>query len=101
MSFAYRILRAREAYENFEEEKDSFYAILKIKIVSAVIRTPIHGLWSELSTTELFDLLMTGHNYKQISSTNIFVYISILCTHIVNIATKMMCKNSSRIDMKM
>ena len=81
MSFAYRILRAREAYENFEEEKDSFYAILKIKIVSAVIRTPIHGLWSELSTTELFDLLMTGHNisrYRVLISS--FTFLSCVLT---------------------
>ncbi len=40
-------------------KNNSYYAILKMKIVSTAIRTAefMHGLWVELSTTELFDLL--------------------------------------------
>ncbi len=61
---------------HFWRKKDSFYKILKMKIVSAWIQTPNPWVAGVLITTELFDLLMTGHTI--ISSTNIFVYISVI-----------------------
>ena len=43
----------------FGGKKDSLCVILKRKIVSAGIRTPIYGLRRELSTGELSDLLVS------------------------------------------
>ena len=45
----------------FGRKNESFYAILKRKIVSAgIFEPPIHGLRAiELSTAKLFDLLLT------------------------------------------
>ncbi len=40
------------------KKTDSFYATLKMKIVSAGIRTTDLGLYVELSKSELFDLLI-------------------------------------------
>ncbi len=45
---------------SFRRKKDSFYVILKRKY-SFRRDSPIHGLRSELFTTELPDLLMNGH----------------------------------------
>ena len=46
---------------SFRRKKDSFYAILKRKYSPSGFEPPIHGLRSELSTTELSDSLMNGH----------------------------------------
>ncbi len=58
----YRKLRVQS--EEFSEEKDSFYMILKRKYMYSFrwdSNAPIHGLRSELSTTVPSDLLMNGH----------------------------------------
>ena len=46
---------------HFRRKNNSFYVILKRKIVSAGIRTSNPWVDEELSTAELFDLLITGH----------------------------------------
>ncbi len=65
----------------FFRKKDSIYAILKMKIVSVGFKSPIHGLWVELSTTELFHLLMGGYKIN-VYQIQIFVFKLIVSTHV-------------------
>ena len=64
----------------YRGKKDSFYVLLKMKIVFG-IRTTDHGLWVELSTTDLLDLLMSGHKINM-CKIHIFVHISAVSMHV-------------------
>ncbi len=55
---------------------------LKMKIVSTGIRTIALLLWVELSTTELFDLLMSGHKISVYQMMSLFAYQSTVGTYL-------------------
>ena len=67
----------------FNIAQNEFFYIEKMPISSltrwATFESSIHGLWVELFTIEL-SYLMSWH--KHISNTNVFVYKSIISTHI-------------------
>ncbi len=76
-------------------KKGSFYAMLKLEIVSTGIRTPIDGLGDELSSTELFDLLMTVHKIS-VYQVPIFLFIN-LYRHSPNFKNLLIVKNFEQI----
>ncbi len=77
----------------FGGKRINSYEILKMKIDFPLgFEPPIHRLWIEFSTSELFDLLMNLHKINVYTNTDVFVYISVtvhytyICLKITNCA---------------
>ena len=64
--------------EHFSEEKG--FILHDIENKNSFCWDSIHRLWHKITSTDLFDLLMTGCKIS-VSSTNSFVYISVVCPH--------------------